>query len=71
MSPREYEAPTGGPAKGISAAPVWDQMLDIYYESMGWDKEGKPSSRDAEKAGAGRRWQGTGDNKIEVLLRQI
>jgi aldehyde:ferredoxin oxidoreductase len=42
MSPREYEAPTEGPAKGISAAPVWDKMLDIYYESMGWDKEGKP-----------------------------
>ena len=42
MSPREYEAPTEGPAKGISAAPVWDKMLDIFYEAMGWDKEGKP-----------------------------
>jgi aldehyde:ferredoxin oxidoreductase len=42
MSPREYEAPTGGPAKGISAVAVWDKMLDIYYEAMGWDKEGRP-----------------------------
>jgi aldehyde:ferredoxin oxidoreductase len=42
MSPREYEATTEGPAQGISAAPVWDKMLDIYYASMGWDKEGKP-----------------------------
>jgi aldehyde:ferredoxin oxidoreductase len=43
MSPREYEVPTGGPAQGISAAPVWDKMLDIFYEAMGWDKEGKPT----------------------------
>ena len=42
MSPKEYEAPTGGPAKGISAASAWDQMLDLYYETMGWDKEGRP-----------------------------
>ena len=43
MSPREYEPPTEGPAKGISAAPVWDKMLDIYYELMGWDKAGQPT----------------------------
>ena len=42
MSPREYEAPTEGPAKGMSAASSWDKMLDIFYEAMGWDKEGKP-----------------------------
>ena len=42
MSPREYQAPTGGPAQGLSAASAWDQMLDIYYESMGWDKAGRP-----------------------------
>jgi aldehyde:ferredoxin oxidoreductase len=51
MSPKEYEAPTAGPAKGISAAPVFDQMLDIYYESMGWDKEGKPLPETLKKLG--------------------
>ncbi len=42
MSPKDYEPPDDGPAKGISAAPVWDQMLDTYYEAMGWDKNGRP-----------------------------
>jgi len=42
MSPREYEAPTEGPAKGMSAAPEWDKMVDIFYEAMGWDKAGRP-----------------------------
>ena len=42
VSPRILQAPTGGSAEGISAAPVLDQMLDTYYETMGWDKEGKP-----------------------------
>jgi len=51
MSPREYEAPTEGPAKGISAAPVWDKMLDTYYESMGWDKAGRPLPETLKKLG--------------------
>ena len=42
VSPRILEAPTEGVAAGISAAPVFDQMLDTYYEAMGWDKEGRP-----------------------------
>lgn len=51
MSPREYEAPTEGPAKGISAAPVWDKMLDIYYEAMGWDKAGRPLPETLKRLG--------------------
>ncbi len=42
VSPRILEAPTEGVAAGISAAPMFDQMLDTYYEAMGWDKEGRP-----------------------------
>ncbi len=42
-SPRYGSTPVDGPAKGKSVAPVWNQMLDIYYKEMGWDrKTGKP-----------------------------
>ena len=42
-SPRYGSTPTDGPAKGIGVAPVWDEMLDIYYREMGWDRAtGKP-----------------------------
>jgi aldehyde:ferredoxin oxidoreductase len=42
VSPRILETPTEGSAAGVSIAPVFDQMLDTYYEAMGWDKEGRP-----------------------------
>ncbi|MFC1943998.1 aldehyde ferredoxin oxidoreductase family protein [Chloroflexota bacterium] len=42
-SERYASAPTNGPFEGITAIPVWDQMLRNYYELMGWDKDdGKP-----------------------------
>jgi len=42
-SPRYGSAPVNGPAEGKSIVPVLDDMLDSYYELMGWDKEtGKP-----------------------------
>lgn len=42
-SPRYGSAPADGPARGKSIATVWDETLDNYYESMGWDPEtGKP-----------------------------
>ncbi|MFC1926445.1 aldehyde ferredoxin oxidoreductase family protein [Chloroflexota bacterium] len=42
-SPRYSSAPVDGPLKGKSIAPHWDQMLSLYYELMGWDKDtGKP-----------------------------
>ncbi len=42
-SPRYGSEPVDGPAEGKSIIPVLDEMLDSYYEQMGWDKEtGKP-----------------------------
>lgn len=48
---RDLDAPSArysstvldGPNQGQCIAPVWDKILDIYYQSMGWDvKTGKP-----------------------------
>ena len=51
-SPRYGSAPLDGPIKGISIIPVLDEMLDSYYERMGWDKEtGKPLPDTLKKLG--------------------
>lgn len=43
-SARWSSAPKDGPAEGISVRPHWEQMLDNYYELMGWDRQtGRPS----------------------------
>lgn len=42
LSPRILEPPVDGPAKGMSIAPKLDQMLDDYYDALGWDRDGKP-----------------------------
>ncbi len=42
LSPRILEAPVDGPAKGISIAPKFDEMLNIYNQALGWDLDGKP-----------------------------
>ena len=37
------QRPPDGPAAGIGIAPVWNEMMDIYYREMGWDRaSGKP-----------------------------
>jgi aldehyde:ferredoxin oxidoreductase len=42
-SPRYGSAPVDGPCAGKSIMPDWEQMLDVYYQKMGWDrKSGKP-----------------------------
>ena len=41
-SPRYGSVPVDGKYKGLSIAPVWDEMLQSYYRKMGWDEEGKP-----------------------------
>ena len=42
-SPRYGSALPDGPSKGIGIAPVWDEMVDIYYREMGWDRAtGRP-----------------------------
>jgi aldehyde:ferredoxin oxidoreductase len=39
---RYGSAPLDGPAAGRGVLPQWDEMLRIYYNSMGWDQTGKP-----------------------------
>lgn len=42
-SPRYGSTPKDGPFAGNSIMPQIDQMLDLYYEKMGWEEEtGKP-----------------------------
>lgn len=51
-SPRYSSTPVDGPAKGISIAPVWDKMLDVFYKEIGWDKaSGKPLPQTLKKLG--------------------
>jgi aldehyde:ferredoxin oxidoreductase len=39
-----------GPVKAESVMPCWDQLLDKYYEAMGWDRDsGKPSPQTLKK----------------------
>ena len=54
VSPRILEAPTEGSAAGVSIAPKFEQMLDTYYEAMGWDKEGRPLPETLKKLGLDR-----------------
>lgn len=51
LSPRILEAPINGPAKGMSIAPEFDGMLDIYYEMLGWDMDGKPKTDTLKRLG--------------------
>jgi aldehyde:ferredoxin oxidoreductase len=37
-SPRYGGIPVDGPAKGVDAMAVWEQMRDVYYAGMGWDR---------------------------------
>lgn len=42
-SPRYGAKVTDGPNAGKDIAPVWPEMLDIFYREMGWDRAtGKP-----------------------------
>lgn len=42
-SERYGSTPHDGPNAGIAIAEHWDQMVDIYYEKVGWDrKTGRP-----------------------------
>ncbi|MBI2305347.1 MAG: hypothetical protein HYU86_11460 [Chloroflexi bacterium] len=51
-SPRLGSAPVDGPAQGKSALASWEEMLDIYYREMGWDREsGRPWSQTLEGLG--------------------
>ncbi|MFC1926444.1 aldehyde ferredoxin oxidoreductase family protein [Chloroflexota bacterium] len=51
-SKRYASTPVDGLSKGISIVPQWDEMLHLYYELMGWDKEtGKPLPETLRKSG--------------------
>jgi aldehyde:ferredoxin oxidoreductase len=57
-SNRYGSTPVDGPTKGISIMPFWDEMLENYYEKMGWSKEGVPTKETLEKLGIGWVWKG-------------
>lgn len=51
-SPRYGSTPTDGPAKNKAIMPVWQEMLSIYYNEMGWDRAtGKPKPETLERLG--------------------
>ncbi|MGH2470483.1 MAG: aldehyde ferredoxin oxidoreductase C-terminal domain-containing protein, partial [Chloroflexota bacterium] len=42
-SPRYGGVPVDGPAQGVDAGPVWEQMRDVYYARQQWDRAtGRP-----------------------------
>jgi aldehyde:ferredoxin oxidoreductase len=46
--------PQDGPHKGVSIRPVWDEIVDRYYELMGWDKKtGRPLPDTLKSVGLG------------------
>lgn len=50
-SPRYGSTPSDGPAATMSPMAVWDQMLQIYYSLMEWDKNGIPLPETLEDLG--------------------
>jgi aldehyde:ferredoxin oxidoreductase len=51
-STRYGSVPTDGPAEGRNIMEKWDQMVESYYKTMGWDtKTGKPLPETLEKLG--------------------
>jgi len=49
---RYGSTPVDGPAAGKSIMAVWDQILDRYYELVGWDRaSGRPLPSTLEKLG--------------------
>jgi len=50
-SRRYGSAPIDGPAAGVSAQPVWDDMLANYYRLMGWNENGIPTRETLEALG--------------------
>lgn len=51
-SPRYGSIPADGPGKGVNVMPLWDNMLDVFYKEMAWDKAtGKPLPETLSKLG--------------------
>jgi aldehyde:ferredoxin oxidoreductase len=52
VSPKHLEAPTAGPAKGLSIAPFLPAMIDEYYRQMAWDVDtGLPTPETLRRLG--------------------
>ena len=50
-SMRYGSMPLDGPAAGVSALAVWDEMLSNYYQLLGWDERGVPKPETLEALG--------------------
>jgi len=50
-SSRYGSTPVDGPNMGVSIMPYWDEMLQNYYEKMGWSPEGVPMRETLDKLG--------------------
>ncbi len=53
VSDRLLEAPKEGKAAGKSIKPHLDRMIQEYYEQMGWDTTGRPTTSTLESIGLG------------------
>ncbi len=49
VGPRVIEAPTEGPAKGMTFAPHLKKLVTEYYQAMGWDEKGIPTKETLRK----------------------
>jgi aldehyde:ferredoxin oxidoreductase len=57
-SDRYGSTPKDGPIKGISIMPHWDDMLENYYNLMGWDPDtGVPKKETLEELNIGFVWK--------------
>ena len=53
-SKRYGSTPVDRPAKGQSIEKHWEQMLDLWYEGMGYDRaSGRPTRRSGPSASSG------------------
>jgi aldehyde:ferredoxin oxidoreductase len=50
-SSRYGSTPVDGPNMGVSIMPYWDEMLQNYYEKMGWSPDGVPMRETLDKLG--------------------
>jgi aldehyde:ferredoxin oxidoreductase len=49
-SPRHGSAPIDGPIQGKTVLPVWRNMVERYYQELGWDREtGRPLRETLDK----------------------
>ena len=51
VSERLLEAPTEGKAAGQSIRPHLKGMVQDYYNEMGWEENGRPTSETLQKVG--------------------